>query len=125
MHWKAIALEGSLGSENTGIDDTTHAVQQVLGDASAVTVDDIASPQAIGSNNVRLSTSGLLSEEGNMCASTRIVLNALHQMRPRAAPFEIHGAYPPLRTTTSMPDSDPAVDVTTTLRMAFLRVCQG
>lgn len=125
VHREAIAPEGGLCGEDTGIDNAAHAIQQVLGNASAVAVDNVTGPQTVSSNDVRLPAGSLLGEESNMCASTRIVLDALHQVRSWAAPFEIYCPYPSLGATTTMSDRDSSVDITTTLGMALLGEGQG
>jgi hypothetical protein len=60
-----------------------------------------------------------------MCAAAGIILDALDHVRSGATTIEINCPNPPLRTTTSMPNSDSSIDVTTTFSVALLREGQG
>lgn len=51
---KAVASGRCLSSQHTGIDTTTHAGNQLSGDAAAVALNLVSSAHTIGSNDVRL-----------------------------------------------------------------------
>lgn len=122
MHGQTVAAMRRLGGQDTRIDDTTHAVEQVLGDAGPVAVDDIASPHAVGGDDVALLASGLVREQGDMRGTTRVVLDPLDGVRSRRPPVKVHGPDAPLVSATTVSHGDPTRVVSSSSCLSLLGV---
>lgn len=109
-----------LGGQDTGVDDTTHAIEKVLRNAGPVALDDIAGPHTLGGNNVGLLVGSILVEKRNMGAAARVVLDSLDSVRAGEPAVEVNGPYPPLCTAAAMPDRDLAGIVAAALGHALL-----
>lgn len=120
VHWQTVSPESGLRGEDTGINDTAHAVEEILRNASAVAVNDISGPQSIRSEDISVTSCGLLGDEGNVGTSSGVILNALYQMRPRAVSDEVDGSYPSLRTTSTVSHGNSTRHISATLRLALL-----
>lgn len=125
MDGKAVSAESSFRRQDTRINDATHAVEKVLGNARAVTLDDISRAHAVGSNNIRLPPRGLLGNKGDMGASARVVLDTVDNVRTGAKSVEIDGSNPPLSTTSPVPYGNLAARVSSSLSVALLGDRQG
>lgn len=111
---------GRLGSQDTGVDDTTHAIEKVLRNARPVALDDIAGPHTLGGNNVGLLVGSILVEKRNMGAAARVVLDSLDSVRAGEPAVEVDSSYPPLSTASAMPDGNSAGIVAAALGHALL-----
>lgn len=109
-----------LGSQDTGVDDATHAVEKVLRNARPVALDDIARPHTLGGNNIGLLVGSILVEKRNMGAAARVVLDSLDSVWAGEPSVEVDGSYPPLCAASTMPDRDPASIVAAALGHALL-----
>lgn len=67
-----------------------------------------------------MTTGRLLSNEGDMSTTTRIVLDAFNQMRSRTVANKVDRSYPPLGTTATMSHGNSSRHVSTTLGLALL-----
>lgn len=125
VHRQAVPSPGRFRRHDTGIDHTTHAVKQVLGDARPVALHHISGTHTLGRHDVRLVARRLLVQQGNMSASARIVLDTLDRMRARFPSVEVDGTDSALVATAAMPDRDATTVVPATLPVALLGECQG
>lgn len=111
---------GRLGREDTGIDDTAHAVEKILGNTGTIALDDITGSHALGGDDICLLVGGILVEKRNVGAATRIILDSLDRMGTGQETMKVDGPYPPLGTTSVMSDSNLTSVVATTLGHTFL-----
>lgn len=125
MHGQAVSTERSTGSEDTRVSNTAHAIKQVLRDARAVAVDDVAGTEALCGNNVRLLAGSLFGEEGNVSGSARVVLDALDEMGAWALADEVDDAYSALGAAAAMADGDAAMGIAAALAVALFRDGEG
>jgi len=124
VHRQAVPPPRRLRCQDTGIDNTAHAVEEVLGDASTVALDNVAGPHALSSDNVALLAGCLLCQQCDMGTAARIIFDALDKMRSRCPPIKVNGPDSSLHTTTAMPDGDFTRVVSATLAMPLLGKCQ-
>lgn len=101
---QTVAPPRRLRSQHARVDDSSHAVQQILRYASSVALYRVTSPHAICSNNVRLLRSILGSEKCNMRASSRIMLDPFDDLPTGCPAREINGSDPPFMPATSVSD---------------------
>lgn len=120
VHGQTVAAMSGLGGQDTGIDDTAHAVEQVLGNAGPVAVDDVAGPHAVGGDDVALLAVGLVRDQGDVRRAARVVLDPLDDVRARGPPVEVHRPDAPLVSTTAVSDGDPTRVVPSTSCLALL-----
>ncbi len=125
VHGQAVSAESSLGSKNTRVNSTAHAVQEILRDTRTVAVDDVAGTHALCGNNVCFAACGLFGKERNVSASAGIVLDSFDQMRTGSLAHKVNDSYPLLDTTTAVSNCDSAVDIAAALAMALFRYRQG
>lgn len=121
VHGKAVSPMRRLGCQDTWINDTTHAVQQFLGNARPVAVEHITGSRPLWRNDICLVPRRLFVHKCNMCAPVGVVLDALHHVRPREPAVEVDGAYSSLCATSVVSDCDPTIVVSATLGHALLR----
>ena len=122
---QAVPPEDGLGGKNTGIDDTTHAVEEALRDTGAVAVHYLAGAHAVGGDDVRFPPCCLFCDEGDMGTPAGVVLDPVDDMGAGPPPIEIDGPNPALRTASPMPHCDSPVHVAASLPVTPLRERQG
>ena len=106
MNRQTVSSPARLGSQNTGIDNTSHAIEQVLRNTCPVALNDISSPHAIRCDNVALLASSVLCYQSDMGASAGVVLDAIDCVRSRSETVEVDRPDSPLVTTSAMPDGN-------------------
>ena len=117
---QAVASPACFRSQNTGINDTAHGIEQVLGKTGPVALHHVSSPHAIRRNDIALLPCGLLLHQRDMRAATGIVLDAQDCVRTRSPSFKVDHTDSSLVTTTAVSDGNATAVVTTTLRLALL-----
>lgn len=122
---KAVSTPGSSRSQHTRVDSPAHTLPQVVGNTGHVALHNVSSPHTIRRKDIAQLGSLLAPNQGNVCATTWVVLDPLHKMGPSVCPHEIHHPYPTLVTTTMMADCDAAAIVTATLGVTTLGECQS
>ena len=120
VHGEAVPPVRRLGSQNTGIDDAAHAVEQLLGDSRPVAVHHVGGSHTLCGDDVRLLPSGVLVQQRDVRTPVRVILDALDGVRAREPAVKIDGPYPPLVATSPMPHGDPAKVVPAALGHALL-----
>lgn len=125
VHRQAVPPPGRLCRQNTGIDDTTHAVEEILGNAGPVALHHVSSAHALSCHDIALLPRRLLRQQGNVRAPARVVLDTLDRVRPWRPPVEVDGTNSPLVTTTTVSNGDTTTVVPATLAVALLGERQG
>jgi hypothetical protein len=85
---------------------STHAGNQILGNAGPVALHFIPRAQAIGGNNVRLFSRPDPSEKGQMCASVGVVLDTVDNVLAGQVPLVVDNAYAPLVSSAPVSHCD-------------------
>lgn len=125
VHGQAISSPSRFRGQDTRIDNTAHAVEQVLGNASPVALHHISGTHALGRHDVGLVARRLLVQQGDMSASARIIFDTLDSVRARFKSVEVDGTNSSLVATSAMPDRDATSVVPATFPVALLGECQG
>lgn len=118
---QAVPSPGGSGSKNTGIDDSAHALPQVLRDTGHVALDDITGSHTIRGQDVAQFAGLLAPHEGDVGGPAGVVLDPLDDMRAGRFALKVDDTDSPLVTTAAMPDGDSAAAVPATSRLALLR----
>lgn len=105
--------------QHTRINDTTHRVEEILGNTRAVTLDSITLAQALRGKDVALSSSSDLGDEGNVTTTARIALDAVDDMRTGGFAEKVESADTTLVTASTVTDGDATGVVTTSDTLAF------
>ena len=125
VHRQAVPPPASLCSKNTGINYSTHAVEQVFWDASSVALHNIARPHSICSNDIALPTRRLFGKKRNVCTAARVVLDAVNCMWAWSPPIKVDGSDSPFGTSSTMSHGDDTTVIPASLAMALLRESKG
>ena len=109
-----------LRSQHARIDDSSHAVQQILRDARSVALYRVTSPHPIRRNDVGLLRPILGSKQCNVRASSRVVLDPLDDLPTWRPAGEVNRSNPPLMPTAPVPDRHSACVVSTAEALTLL-----
>lgn len=120
VHGQAVPSPGRFCRENTGIDDSSHAVKQLLWNTSTVALHHIPGSHALGCHDVALLARRLLGQQCDMGAPAGIILDSLDEMRPWRPPVKVDSTDSPLVATSAMPDRDAASVIPPALPLSLL-----
>jgi hypothetical protein len=103
---QAVSSRCCLGGKHTGINLSTHAGNQILGNAGPVALHLVSRAQAVGGNNVRLLSCAHPCEEGQMCSSVGVVLDPFDNVLAGQVALVVDNAYAPLVSSTPVSHCD-------------------
>jgi len=122
---QAVPSPTRLRSQDTVVNNTAHALNQLFWNARPIALHNISSAHALGCHDIALLARRLIRDQRDVCAPARIVLDTVNDMRAGLPAVEVDNTNAPLGTTTAVPDSDATRVVPTTLAKTLFGKRQG
>jgi hypothetical protein len=74
--WQTVSLDDGFDGHDTGVDVSTHAFHQILGNACSIALDLVTCAETLGSEDVGLFSGFVMLDEGDVPGTAGIIFNS-------------------------------------------------